>query len=338
MKKKNFYSLFLRFSIPIFCIIMLCCYIMKIEFEIMASICMIFVLFLIAMLLLNCLILEPKEHYDSVKNSVDKDNDEYIESFINKLSNDSKLKRLYTLRKLLSPIIVIPFSVIIGNIVRVLADKYYNYVVITLIILSIYSIYHWFKKTYQIDSYLKEFIFKHFTDRYKMVEILSDDELIKRTINSYLKMIKREKYEHEVNKAYKVDIEEKRFFTLHVYFHGHRSRVTIFYGLSIIIPCLNQELFYKTNDYMSGGLAYDYFDNCTPANNISDELKVKLIKIQNKYGKPFKISTVDGNIQIFCEQSLTTFGSFSKMKVYVTDYCKAIKCLFELSNVIENNS
>ena len=207
MKKKNFYSLFLKFSIPIFCIIMLCCYIMKAEFEIMASICMIFVLLLIGMLLLNCLILEPKEHYDSVKNSVDKDNDEYIQSIINKLSNDSKLKRLYMLRKLLSPIIIIPFSIIIGNMVRILAYKYYNSVLISLIIFCIiYSIYHWFKKTYQIDSYLKEFIFKHFTDRYNMIEILSDDELIKRTINSYLRIIKREKYEYEVNKAYKVDI------------------------------------------------------------------------------------------------------------------------------------
>ena len=50
---------------------------MKVEFEIIASICASFILFLFGMLLLNCLILEPKEHYDSVKNSVDKDNDEY---------------------------------------------------------------------------------------------------------------------------------------------------------------------------------------------------------------------------------------------------------------------
>ena len=59
------------------------------------------------------------------------------------------------------------------------------------------------------------------------------------------------------------------------------------------------------------------------------------MKIQNKYNKPFKIATIDGNIQIFCEQRLVTLGSFSKMKVYVNDYCKAIDCLFEISNVVE---
>lgn len=355
MKNKNLYGTFLKISISILIIVSIICVWQKVDEEVLYSIFAIYMVLMLIMLFISTLIVEPKKNYELTKLYNEKVDyrDESLDSFIDELLSDTNVKKLHKRRNILAPIIILPLTIILTNVTRIACENayqinyssgvifYQNCVSAFLVVLLIYSFYTWFKLENKIINYLEDKIFNFFAGKYQMEEI-DKDELAVDVSKTYATSNLKEQLKSDVSNIFrdKNNLFGKRIFLLHLYKiikGGRVDRITCFYGLCMILPHIRKTLFYKTQNYkdMTYRIDNDYFNNSFE-NDMNSNLEKELEKVYKRYNKEFKISSVTGKIQIFCEQELEISAHYSRMEVYVRDYCNAMNFLFELSEAIEN--